>query len=144
MENKRHIVELYTRVTFSAAHSYRDRDKTPEENRRKYGKYSRIHGHNYVMTLGLRGPVDFKSGMMINFFDVEKILNEKILTVFDTSHIENDIPWFKDRLPTTENITLYIFTELKNVFPPDVCLKSVEVRETPDLGARIENERCTD
>jgi 6-pyruvoyltetrahydropterin/6-carboxytetrahydropterin synthase len=141
--NKQHILELYTRIRFSAAHRYRDRDKSPEENRAKYGKYSRTHGHNYEVTIGLRGPADLKSGMMINFFEVERILKSKILSVLDISHIEEDIPWFKDRLPTTENITQFIYTQLKHAFPPPVCLKSVEVRETHDLGAKIKNEQCT-
>lgn len=140
MENKPHILELYTRIFFSAAHSYRDRDKTLEKNRVKYGKYSRVHGHNYEVTIGLRGPADFRSGMIINFFEVETILKKKILFVLDISQLEVDIPWFENRLPTTENLSLYIYNELKHAFPPGVNLKSVEVRETPELGAKIENE----
>jgi 6-pyruvoyltetrahydropterin/6-carboxytetrahydropterin synthase len=140
VENRNPILELYTRISFSAAHSYRDKDKSPEENQQKYGKHSRIHGHNYEVTLGLRGPVDTKSGMMINFFEVEQILKEKIISILHISHLEEDIPWFREHLPTTENISLFIYHQLKRAFPPSVTLISVEVRETPDLGAKINNE----
>lgn len=144
MENDRPIIELFTRVFFSAAHSYRDRDKTPEENRKKYGTYNRIHGHNYEVIIGLRGPSDMKTGMMINFFDIEKILQNKILSVMHISHIEEDIAWFKDRIPSTENITRFIYEQLSQTFKPPVCLISVEVKESNDLGAKIINEQCTD
>jgi len=140
VESSNPILEIYTRILFSAAHSYRDKHKSPEENRGKYGKYSRIHGHNYEVILGLRGPIDMKSGMMINFFEVEQILKEKIISILDISHLEEDIPWFREHLPTTENISLFVYHQLKRAFPPSVILVSVEVRETPDLGAKISNE----
>ncbi|MCD6234735.1 MAG: 6-carboxytetrahydropterin synthase [Candidatus Marinimicrobia bacterium] len=140
MANKNPILELYTRISFSAAHSYRDQNKSPEENRRQYGKNSHVHGHNYEVTLGLRGSVDMQSGMIINFFEVKQILKEKILSVLDVTHLEEDIPWFRENLPTTENITLFIYNKLKRAFPSSVTLISVEVRETPDLGAKIYNE----
>jgi len=142
--NNQPIIELYTRIFFSAAHSYRDRDKSPEENRNKYGLYNRVHGHNYEVIIGLRGKADVKTGMMINFFDIGNILNEKILSVMDISHLEEDIPWFKDRIPSTENITRFVYEQLKQTFKIPVCLISVEVKESDDLGAKIKNEQCTD
>jgi len=142
--NDKPIIELFTRVFFSAAHSYRDRDKTPEENRKKYGIYNRVHGHNYEVVIGLRGQADAKTGMMINFFEIEKILNDKILSVMHISHLEEDIPWFNDRIPSTENITRFIYEQLHQTFKFPVGLISVEVKESDDLGAKIINEQCTD
>jgi 6-pyruvoyltetrahydropterin/6-carboxytetrahydropterin synthase len=139
--NDRPTIELFTRVYFSAAHSYRDRDKSPEENLKKYGIYSKIHGHNYEVVIGLRGPVDAKTGMIINFFDVQKIMEDKILSVLDISHLEDDIPWFNDRIPSTENITRFIYYQLKHVFRSPVSLFSVEVKESNDLGAKIIDEQ---
>ncbi len=141
MGNDRPTIELFTRVYFSAAHSYRDRDKSPEENLKKYGIYSKIHGHNYEVVIGLRGPVDAKTGMIINFFDVQKIMEDKILSVLDISHLEDDIPWFNDRIPSTENITRFIYYQLKHVFRSPVSLFSVEVKESNDLGAKIIDEQ---
>ncbi len=141
MGNDRPTIELFTRVYFSAAHSYRDRDKSPEENLKKYGIYSKIHGHNYEVVIGLRGPVDAKTGMIINFFDVQKIMEDKILSVLDISHLEEDILWFNNRIPSTENITRFIYYQLKHVFRSPVSLISVEVKESNDLGAKIIDEQ---
>ncbi|MDD3806695.1 MAG: 6-carboxytetrahydropterin synthase [Candidatus Marinimicrobia bacterium] len=143
MVNKLPIIELYTRTFLSAAYRYDDANLTEEENQQKYGKYHQVHGHTFEVILGLRGPVDPKSGMMINFFDVEKIIKEKILSPLDTTQLDKDIPWFKHHLPTIENISLFFMSTLKDAFPPPVKLISVEVNKTPYLGAKINNDKCT-
>lgn len=135
MANEGRPVELFTRVMFSAAHSYRDKALSDAENFAKYGKYSRVHGHNYELIVGLRGRVDSHSGMLVNFFDVERILKEKVLDELDYSHLEADISCFREQLPSTENLARYIFNKLSQQFGTDAELFHIEVKESADLSA---------
>lgn len=134
----RHEVELFSKVRFAAAHSFNEASLSPEENWAKYGKCSKVHGHNFEAIIGLRGKFDPQTGMLINFFDVEKVLQEMITDPLDYCHLEKEIAFFRGNIPTTENIARYLFKNLENKFGPDVELFRVEVFESFELGAIYE------
>jgi 6-pyruvoyltetrahydropterin/6-carboxytetrahydropterin synthase len=133
-----HQIELFTKVRFAAAHSYNEAGLSPDENWAKYGKCSKVHGHNFEAIIGLRGKFHPQTGMLVNFFDVEKVLQEIITAPLDYCHLEKDIPFFGENIPTTENIARYLFINLENKFGPDVELFRVELFESFELGAVYE------
>ena len=74
-------------------------------------KCSSIHGHNWIIELEFKGMELNKSGMLIDFSDVKKIINEK----FDHKNL-NDIPSFTKINPTAENIAKYLFDYFPNCY----------------------------
>ena len=84
------------------------------------GNCNRTHGHNYRFQVVLEGTPDPKSGMIIDFADVDQIVKETVLDVVDHQHL-NDfldnptaeliIMWFWElltpRLPSLVEITLW-------------------------------------
>lgn len=56
-----------------------------EANRALYGKCNSIngHGHNYRITVSVRGPVDPETGMVMNLTDLKQYMMDAIVTPCD-------------------------------------------------------------
>ncbi|MCX7954623.1 MAG: 6-carboxytetrahydropterin synthase [Bacteroidales bacterium] len=114
------------------------------------GKCESIHGHSYKLQVTVIGNVDLDSrsdeyGMVIDFKNLEKLIDEHILKKFDhslllyndekiTTNINNkplfERCYFVDFQPTCENIVLHFVNILKKVLPEKVALYSVKLWET--------------
>ena len=79
--------------------------------------------------------------MLIDFNKIEELVQIKIIGPFDTNYINDAHTYFKEKLPTTENLAIFFFNELKDSFPENVVLFSVEVSENEDFLSRYEIER---
>lgn len=130
------MVHLSRRISFSSAHRYFSSQLSTAENKRVFGRcYTEFgHGHNYVLDVTLKGKVDPVTGMVINLVDVDQILKE-VTDPLDHHHLNFDLPYFKTLVPTTENIAIYCFNEVKNRLPKDVHLDHVRIYESDTLWA---------
>ena len=91
-----------------------------------YGKCRNLHGHTYKLIIKIQGIVNEK-GWVINFSDLKKIVNEKVISVLDHNHINNIIP-----LSTAENIALWIEGEIMyDIEQLGAKLHSIVLWETP-------------
>ncbi|MGY2050587.1 6-carboxytetrahydropterin synthase QueD [Methylobacterium sp. JK268] len=102
--------------TFEAAHWL---PNVPETHRCR-----RMHGHSYRVELTLDGPVDPRTGWVVDFFDVESAF-APLLAELD-HHCLNDVPGLEN--PTAEHIALWIWTRARPALP---ALAAVRVYETP-------------
>ena len=68
-----------------------------------FGDDYKIHGHNYVLEIGLKGPIDKETGFLVNLNYINKLVNKNIIDVLDHSNIQDDIDWFIDKQPSSEN-----------------------------------------
>ncbi|MEM2918303.1 MAG: 6-carboxytetrahydropterin synthase QueD [Candidatus Altiarchaeota archaeon] len=93
------------------------------------GKCERFHGHTYKLEVIIDGEIQ-KNGMVLDFNDLNKIVNEKILNFLDHRNL-NEI--FKQ--PTAERIAEWIFSKLKKELP---CLYSVKLWEGKGKWVLIE------
>lgn len=112
------------------------------------GKCREIHGHSYVLSVTIKGkPVVAeghpKAGMVMDFGDVKKIVNEQIIQKFDHVLVlyEGDAR-FKGLpaattvvttpyQPTCENLLMDFVSRLQKYFTGDIQLFSLMLRETP-------------
>jgi 6-pyruvoyltetrahydropterin/6-carboxytetrahydropterin synthase len=123
-------LELGRRYRFSASHRLHTAHLSEEENSRVFGKCSNPygHGHNYVLEVSLAGDVDPATGMIANLGDLDAFVTDRVLEDFDHKSLNEDIPAFRDRVPTTENVCIEIFQRLKSF--PKARLARVRVEET--------------
>jgi 6-pyruvoyltetrahydropterin/6-carboxytetrahydropterin synthase len=123
-------LELGRRYRFSASHRLHSAHLTEEENCRVFGKCNNPygHGHNYVVEVGLSGDVDPATGMIANLADLDAFVQRQVLDDFDHKSLNEDVPAFLDKVPTTENLCIEIFQRLK-LFP-EAKLERVRVEET--------------
>ena len=54
---------------------------------RHNGQCARCHGHEWVLTIGVKGPVDPETGFVIDYADLKEIVNEAIVDKLDHQHL---------------------------------------------------------
>jgi 6-pyruvoyltetrahydropterin/6-carboxytetrahydropterin synthase len=123
-------IELGRRYRFSASHRLYTAQLSEAENYRVFGKCSNPHGHghNYVVEVGVSGDVDPATGMIANLADLDAFVELHVLDDFDRKSLNDDVPAFRDKVPTTENLCMEIFQRLKSF--PKAKLERVRVEET--------------
>lgn len=123
-------IELGRRYRFAAAHRLHSAQLSEAENRRAFGKCNNPygHGHNYVVEVGISGAVDPATGMIANLAELDAFVERQVLEEFDHKSLNEDIPAFREKVPTTENLCIEIFERLKSF--PKAKLERVRVEET--------------
>ncbi len=118
------------RYSMSASHRLHTDALSADENRAAYGKCNNPygHGHNYVVEVLTRGPVDPETGMVINLADLDATVQTRVLDRFDHANL-NLAPLFAGMVPTTENLCKAVFTLLSGSLAP-AELEHVRVEET--------------
>uniref|UniRef100_A0A915BT52 6-pyruvoyl tetrahydrobiopterin synthase n=1 Tax=Parascaris univalens TaxID=6257 RepID=A0A915BT52_PARUN len=111
---ERPVIDLTRIETFSASHRLHSQSLSAVENQNLYGKCNNAngHGHNYIWEVTLRGPIDVVTGMVYNLSDLKKEMAE-VLEVVDHKNLDLDIEYFKTSVSTTENLTVFLWNELK-------------------------------
>src|SRR5947207_6935537 len=122
-------IELGRRYRFSASHRLHTSQLSEEENCRVFGKCNNPHGHghNYVVEVSMSGDVDPATGMIANLADLDAFVERLVLDDFDHESLNEDIPAFRDKVPTTENLCLELFQRLKSF--PRAKLERIRVEE---------------
>lgn len=123
-------IELGRRYHFAASHRLHTPLLSDEENSRVFGKCNNPygHGHNYTVELLLSGNIDPATGMIANLADLDSFVEREVLRPFDHKSLNEDVPQFRDKVPTTENLSIEIFRRLKSF--PHARLERVRVQET--------------
>jgi len=94
-----------------------------------HGKCEDLHGHNWKVEVSVVSNRLGKESVAIDF-GVLKQKVEKVLKLLDHRYL-NDLPYFSEKEPSSENIAKYIFDKLKaelNQYP--VNLKKVTAWES--------------
>jgi 6-pyruvoyltetrahydropterin/6-carboxytetrahydropterin synthase len=119
------------RFTFAAGHRYHVAAWPAEENARVFGRLGVPHGHNYTLDVTVRGPIDARTGMVIDLGELKRVVQEAVVERFDHADLNAD-PLFRDRVPTTENIALAVWELLAPKLGRE-RLARVRVWEDPTL-----------
>ena len=135
-------VYLTRKAEFSASHFYHNPKFTPEENRRIFGKCNNPHGHghNYTLEVTVEGPVDERSGFVMDLKQLKDIMNREVIDVLDHRHLNYEVPEFKEQIPTTENLAIAIWRRLEGKLDGGARLHRVRVYENDDLFAEVYGE----
>lgn len=96
------------KTTFSAAHRLYRPELSDEENYKLYGKCSNPngHGHNYDLEVAVGGEVNHESGMVINFYEIGRIIDQQIYDKVDHRNLNKDVDFMAGVIPTAENMAL--------------------------------------
>ena len=129
MSGSLHIA-LGRRYHFAASHRLHTTKLSEEENSRVFGKCNNPygHGHNYTLEVRFSGPVDPATGMIANLADLDAFVNERVIEPFDHRSLQDDVPAFRELVPTTENLCTEIFARLRSF--PAAKLEAVRIEET--------------
>ena len=134
------IIKITKQFSFEMAHALRNYD----------GLCRNIHGHSYKMDITLAGqPLHDesspKNGMVMDFGDLKRLVNEEIISLLDHALVLNAktdaqlVDVLKqnyekivtvDFQPTTENLLGFIAGKLQKRLPETVTLVCIRLRET--------------
>jgi 6-pyruvoyltetrahydropterin/6-carboxytetrahydropterin synthase len=130
-------VLLTKRIEFSAAHRYFKPEWDEATNRAVFGPCYNppAHGHNYMLEVTVSGEVDSQTGMVINLFDLKRVLLD-VIEEFDHKNFNLDMPYFTDQIPTSENIARVLWSKL-HVQRDIGTLHAIRLCEDEDLYAEV-------
>lgn len=94
------MFELKVTKHFAAAHNLRE----------FYGKCENLHGHNWFVETRVRARELDNISLVMDFGLIKKHLSD-VLDIIDHQYL-NELPAFKTDNPSSENIALFIFTNL--------------------------------
>jgi len=101
---------------FPAAHVLALPQLSQAENERIYGKCANPagHGHDYGVEVTLKGPIDERSGRIVDPARLDALFRERVAQRFGHRML-NELPCFGDArlVPTAENIARVIWEALE-------------------------------
>ncbi|HMS86112.1 MAG TPA: 6-carboxytetrahydropterin synthase [Nitrospira sp.] len=130
-------VLLTKRIEFAASHRYIRPEWDEAKNRAMFGRCYNppAHGHNYLLELTVSGKIDPTNGMVVNLFDLKRVLLE-VIEEFDHKNLNLDMPYFKDQIPTSENFSHVLWEKL--AVQRDIgALHTLRLCEDEDLYAEV-------
>ena len=127
------------RATFAAAHVLRRPDWDEERNRSVFGACAGDHGHNYVLEVTVAGPLDPETGMIINLKQLDAVIRGHFIECVDHKHLNRDVPFLQDVIPTAENVALAAWRVLQPALVP-LELARVRVAESENNSAEVVGE----
>ncbi len=75
------------------------------------GKCEELHGHNFKVEVTVDAPDLNSEGILIDF-RLLKVWLKDILDQMDHQHL-NDLPFFKGKNPSSENIACFLYKEMQ-------------------------------
>jgi 6-pyruvoyltetrahydropterin/6-carboxytetrahydropterin synthase len=135
---KSNVVRVTKRFTFELAHALYNYD----------GNCKFLHGHSYKMYVSLKGQVKAdignpKDGMVCDFSILKKIVNEKVVDIYDHALVLNENDKNKDQYlnlnkrtiifpvqPTCENLMIHFKNEIEQALPKELSLAKITLYET--------------
>lgn len=119
---------------FSAAHRYAVKEWGEARNFETFGDDVRLHGHDYVLEVTVRGKVDPLTGFVADLKALKDVVGRSVIDHLDHAVIEQEIPWFKTRQPSSENLAVWIWNQLEEKVGRGRLFR-IRVRETPTIYA---------
>jgi len=131
------VFRVTRRYEFPASHRLHAAQLSEEENQRLYGKCNNPygHGHNYVVEVVVRGPLDEATGRAVDPQRLDDLVAREVLAPFGHRNLNEDVN-FASVVPTSENLAAEICHRLNRnwseVFPGTwPKLEKIRIAETP-------------
>lgn len=124
------VFEVSIQREFCAAHAITIR-----------GVREALHGHNWRVTARVRGSALDEDGLLVDFHQLERLLNDTVGRL-DTTNLNETAP-FDQLNPTAELVALHIMDELRRGLEAGaskVEVSSVSVTEAPGCVATVRRE----
>lgn len=107
-------VIITRQVHFNAAHRLHNPTQSAAWNEKTYGLCNNLrgHGHNYVLEVSLIGAPDPVTGYLMELGALQNLLQTAILQKCDHRHLNEEVDFLRDVIPSTENLVIAFWQEL--------------------------------
>lgn len=117
---------------FNAAHQYGHDDWSDDKNWEVFGPDSKIHGHNYTLEVMVTAEVNDDTGFIVDLGQLKEIVNNNVINILDHSLFNEEVEWFNDKQPSSENLVIFIWSQIEP-FLDGVTLHRIRLHETPTI-----------
>jgi len=126
-------VTITRRLQFNAAHRVHNPSLSDEENDAIFGKCNNPnwHGHNYTLDVSVTGPVDPRTGYVIDLGKLKAIVEREVVNKVDHRNFNLEVDFMRNTIPTTENIVVGMWRVLEPEIRP-ARLTRLVLWETPN------------
>jgi 6-pyruvoyltetrahydropterin/6-carboxytetrahydropterin synthase len=113
-------VTVTRRLRFNAAHRVHNPALSDAENQRIFGKCNNPnwHGHNYTLDVSATGPIDERTGYVIDLAVLRDIVTREVLDRVDHRNFNLDVDFMRGINPTTENIIVAFWAVIEPALRP--------------------------
>ena len=125
-------VTVHRKAHFNAAHRIYRKDWSDEKNFEVFSKCSNphYHGHNYELIVSLTGEINQETGYVYDLGKLKDLIKQEVEEPFDHKNLNEEVPEFKELIPTAENICVVIYNKLRKVISSDLDI-DITLYETP-------------
>lgn len=125
-------ITICRKAHFNAAHRLANLNWSKQKNLKVFGKcsYDNYHGHNYELIVKLTGDINPETGMVMDLSILKKIIKKEVEDLLDHKNLNLDIPYFKNLIPSTENLAVFIWDNLRRAISDEYDI-SIVLYETP-------------
>lgn len=125
-------VTVHRKAHFNAAHRIYRKEWSDEKNFEVFSKCSNphYHGHNYELIVSLTGEIDQETGYVYDLGKLKDLIKQEVEEPFDHKNLNEEVPEFKELIPTAENICVVIYNKLRKVISSDLDI-DITLYETP-------------
>ena len=108
-------VTVSRKAHFNAAHRLYRKDWSDEKNNLVFGKCSNphFHGHNYELIVHVTGNIDPETGYVMDMKNLKNLIKLEVEDKLDHKNLNQEVPEFYNKIPTAENIVVFIFNALR-------------------------------
>ena len=129
------MIYLSRTVHFCAAHKLYNPKWSQEKNLEVFGLCANEnwHGHNFEMTVTVKGKPDPETGFVMNFKDLNGIIKKEILEKVDHKNLNLDVDFMQGKMTTCEVIAVEFWKILREAIKrkaPHAELHAIKLYET--------------
>jgi len=126
------MITISRKAHFNAAHRLYRKDWSDEKNNSVFGKCSNphFHGHNYELIVHVTGNIDPETGYVMDMKNLKNLIKLEVEDKLDHKNLNKEVPEFYNKIPTAENIVVFIFNALRPNLNSEHQL-SITLYETP-------------
>ena len=119
-------------LRFNAAHRVHNPALSDAENTALFGKCNNPnwHGHNYTLEVSVRGPIDARTGYVMDLGKLKGVVERTVVDQVDHRNVNLEVAFMRDVNPTTENLVVAMWREIEPALPGDARLVRLKLWET--------------
>lgn len=126
------LLYITKKTHFNAAHKLYNPQWSQEKNEEVFGRCANAnwHGHNFNLFVTIKGTVNQDTGFVMDLRQLKDLIEKNILLKVDHKNLNVDVPFFKDIMPSIENMVLIFWDILEKLLPENCQMHCIKLYET--------------
>jgi 6-pyruvoyltetrahydropterin/6-carboxytetrahydropterin synthase len=109
------MIYIQRKERFSAAHQLYNPNWDEAKNDEVFGKCANrnFHGHNFILTVTVKGEINPDTGFVMNLVDLKKIIKHHVTEKLDHKNLNTDVDFMRGKFTSTEVLAMEIWKILE-------------------------------